>query len=371
MYATRFSRAIVVLAGSLLGCIGEAEPVPNSGPPIVEWTSSVPYDGPLEGHGLFVQQRDDGAYVYVMGGGAISSDGVTAFNSRLSAARVLVDSGTLGAWEHAPLPFGLGFLFGDEVSFEVGDRTHLGFLGGVVINDSQQSMNRQLAALEIAANGAGSGLTTLEPVYRSYSARLDVGVVRPTTTTFTNDSGTQTYLIGGRQANPPAPVATVLAYDGAHQWRPQADLPMPREGHGLLRPDSTSGFYIIGGVNGITEAEDGFATDIIRPVFSGSDIAGWEVVGVSPSLTDFAAFIHREFVFLLGGRTPAGISRQILRAEILADGLIGPFESIGELPAALLSPSVVRIDNHICLCGAVTDGQSESRLGQCLVGAVD
>ncbi len=287
---------------------------------------------------------------------------------------------TLGAWQAAP---SLAHARDHHASFiaESEAGPHLYVLGGVVDMEAVVPEIERAPILEDGSLGnfetVGS-LVTLGPGVAQVGSRvLIAGGLRsnggPSTST---DLGTvqadgaisfedgpelnaprfhvalaaakdHVYVVGGIQAGGTSQAsverATFTEEGGVGSWELDTPLPEPRSHHALVAHDNA--LYVVGGLNRFDgdpfPYEDQNFKDVLRSeIGADGSLGSWAVVGQVPSpLAVHAAFAHDDALYLvfgLEGTSDTGdFIGRVQRAPFQADGTVGAFENLpSELPIA-------------------------------------
>lgn len=355
---------------------------PCEEPCAIRWRELAPFVQPIDHHTTFVLEREDGAYLYVLGG--IETDGgggVSSWNARLSAARIQED-GTLGEWEHEPFNYGLAFHA----------QTHLiqGMLwiGGVMNDASTADLTPQGNGLSLIADfppGAGPGIAgvhiggTPPGAITRLAHDLPAPVLHGAAVMLEHDSQRTAFLIGGSRGT--TLTDEVLRYDDDMGWVSAAPLPTERSHHALVTIDER--IYIVGGFSGTTLETVGEPAILRSTRDADGNLSGWEEVGTmdDPPATA-SAFVRDDFVYVIGGSDSGSgggghhgdgvYVDRIRRAPLTEDGHVGPFEDVGHLPMARahVHQTPVSGDYVYSVGGRIMDGSGFVTSDRVFVGTI-
>lgn len=120
--------------------------------------------------------------------------------------------------------------------------------------------------------------------------------------------------------------------------------------------------YAIGGTTG-TEAVDAVWR---APLRDGGALGDWEVARSLPtSRSHHASFVHDGAIYVTGGMagSPTGEVldlRDVIRAEVSADGSLGPWETVSELDSTRLAHAAFVHDEHVYLVAGIEGATTPS-----------
>ena len=317
---------------------------PCDEPCTIAWRELAPFDVPLDHHSTFVLERDDGAYLYVLGGIQPSATSVAAYNARISAARILED-GTLGPWAHEDFRFGIGFHAQAQYVNLDGHDSML-WIGGILHDSTDTDLSPSANPYAFGASfppGIGPGIEGMHVgdagSVAAFAGRLSAAVLHGTAAVRErpDGSGRDVFLIGGSRDST---VRDALRYDtSTDTWVSDTELPMPRSHHVLVQHDGR--LYLIGGFSG-TVALPVAEPSIVRSIHAeDGHITGWEEVGTmeDPPWTA-GGFVHEGHVYIVGGGASGGhhgggeFLARVRRAPLGDDGRVGAFEDLSPIPMA-------------------------------------
>lgn len=301
-------------------------------PCVIRWRELSPLDQAIDHHTTFILEREDGPYLYVLGGFRSDSLGsaLVGVNPRLMAAPILED-GTLGEWETEPFGYGIGFHAQAQSVHDDGTKA-VYWVGGYMTNaEAPFSPGASWYTLVgefppgpgpgiDGVSFGGDGLTRL-------AGELGRNVMHGTATIHLG----QLFLIGGGSDTF---TEEVLRYDlETDQWVEDAPLSATRSHHALVTIGES--LVLLGGMSG-SHATAQPAESIVRSVHDeAGHITAWEEIGRLPDAPWTAsAFVRDGFIYVVGGGFGASIIDRVRRAPIASDGTIGSFEDIGPLPLA-------------------------------------
>jgi hypothetical protein len=151
------------------------------------------------------------------------------------------------------------------------------------------------------------------------------------------------YAVGGSQLDGRSQASVERIQfnaQGAGQWIEDQALPQPRSHHGLVAHDGA--LYAIAGLDRFDgdpfPYEDESFADIVRaPIQADGSLGAWTTVGELPDvLAVHAAFVHLDQLYIVGGLEGPGNAGsfvgKVQRATIAEDGTVSAFET---LPVAL------------------------------------
>lgn len=119
------------------------------------------------------------------------------------------------------------------------------------------------------------------------------------------------------------------------EWEPARGLPDPRSHHASFVHDGA--LYVTGGMSGSPTGDVLDRRDVIRSrVEPDGSLGPWETVSrLDSTRLAHAAFAHDGHAYLVGGIEGATTpSDAVLRARLLPDGGLGPWERVAPLPFA-------------------------------------
>jgi Kelch motif len=137
--------------------------------------------------------------------------------------------------------------------------------------------------------------------------------------------GEHVYLIGGTGANGPIGTvqrARVTGRGVIEPWEEVGALPEPRSHHSI----AVSGRYLFL-TGGMTSGADSDLRerDVLRAeVLENGLLSGWTAIGTLPHpLSVHASFVRRGWLYLVGGLKDGGPTGELIRAPISEDGQVG------------------------------------------------
>jgi hypothetical protein len=306
-------------------------------PCVIHWREMPPLDQVIDHHTTFVLERDDGPYLYVLGG--VRADalgtGLVSYSPRLQAARILPD-GTLGAWEAEDFGIGIGF-HAQAQRIDPAGADELVWIGGVLIDpavDPPRPAASPYAYVAAFAPGSGSGIagmSILEAV-RPRRARLSQAVLHGQAAW----RGDHLFLVGGSHGTTLG--TEVLRHDAAADaWVADAPLPGPRSHHAMVVIGDR--LVVLGGFSGSSTSPVGEPSILASTHDAAGHVIGWEEIGTldEPPWTA-SAFVRNGFVYLVGGGISGGhhgdgeFLARVRRAPIGADGRVGAWQDVNGLP---------------------------------------
>jgi hypothetical protein len=211
-----------------------------------------------------------------------------------------------------------------------------------------QAGSRVLIAGGIRSNAGPSAQTDLGTVQADGSISFEDGppLSSPRFHVALATASDHVYVVGGIQADGTSQASVERAtftQAGLGSWELDTPLPEPRSHHALVAHDGA--LYVIGGLNRFDgdpfPYEDANFSDVLRSeIGADGSLGSWTVVGQLPSpLAVHAAFAHDGALYLtfgLEGTSDTGdFIGRVQRAPLNADGTVGTFESLpDELPIA-------------------------------------
>ena len=209
-----------------------------------------------------------------------------------------------------------------------------------------QAGSRVLIAGGIRSNGGPSAKTDLGAVQADGSISFEAGPTlnAPRFHVALATANDHVYVVGGIQADGTSQASVeraTFSESGVGSWELDTPLPEPRSHHALVAHDNA--LYVIAGLNRFDgdpfPYEDENFSDVLRSeIGADGSLGSWTVVGQVPSpLAVHAAFAHDGALYLvfgLEGTSDTGdFIGRVQRAPFQADGTIGAFESLpNELP---------------------------------------
>ncbi len=275
------------------------------------WEEGSPLASARDHHVSFVREAGDRAWLFVVGG---STPGGYAADT-VQRAEIMSD-GNLDAFEMMDeIP---AVMLGPGVG--VGEHAVV-VAGG--LNNNGNSIGTSLVGT-LSDDGVLSWAEGPELNSDRYHVAIAV-------------SGDFLYAIGGmhQSGNSQTVLDTVerASFDGETlgNFEAMAPLPEARTHHALVAHDGA--LYLIGGGSNAAAS-----TEIWRSaVASDAELGEWEVVGELPEgRATASALVFNEQLYVIGGMSSltGGEVDTVLRANLEADGSVGSFEELPELPQA-------------------------------------
>lgn len=279
----------------------------------IGWTAAAgTLPDAIDHHVSFAATSARGTHLYVLGG----VEDRARFHDESWMASVGAD-GSLGAWtEIAPIPDAVG---GHTVAL-VGNRVYV--VGG---------RDRTLANLPdvyVGQIGDDGTIASWEGVRTLPGGRFHSAAVV---------NGRWIYVVGGIEDADAIDTilrAELLDDGSLGPWETAGKLPAPRSHHAAVAHDGS--LYVLGGLDGDPmRGTDTSHADVWRAKL-GDDgsIGAWETLESLPNrLSATAAVAVGGSLFAVGGiEGRAYYSEHVRRAEIRADGTLGPWTQAGDLP---------------------------------------
>ncbi len=343
----------------------------------IRWREINSYDVPITDYAMYAYTNGGSdTYLYLVGGGTTDAGGrgYSAFNRRISAAKIL-ENGEIDSWQHAPLPGNLGI--GQAIKFAAlhGTGEYLfGLAGGLssAAPDGAPSFTGFAMVLTQAPppgpgiDGMGSFLTFGDaPMPTPYTIGAVGGLV-----------GDHVLLVVGGQGAEVGGLRTVQGTTQDGTWRPELPLPEGRSYAALAwakQDDSSDDFFVLGGISEGPRPTLEVLGTALRARVEGGHIAEWVPAGNAPARFSACAFALDNYVYVAGGANMTGTAVDTIeRAPILANGLLGIFETIGHLPFRQANANFIRVGRRYYTCGG--DSNDENRLlrssDRCFVGDI-
>jgi hypothetical protein len=342
---------VAIVDGSIEGAIdgdidGFPIDTPCEDPCAIRWRELAPLDQPIDHHSTFILERDDGAYLYVLGGIRADpfSGGVASWSPRLMSAHIEED-GTLGPWHSQD--FGMGIAFHAQAQYVDPDgRDTVLWIGGMWIDGSTTPPAIGTNPYTVFGKWrAGSGPGT-ESIFLGEDAddlgrtvgELETVVAHGTAALRSIAGDRDLFLVGGTDGETAS--ADTRRYDlETDTWVLDAPLPTPRTHHAMVLDDDR--LIVLGGFSGTNAAPDPVST-ILRSVHDETGaITGWDEIGTldDPPWTA-SSFVHDGHLYLVGGgrggghHGDSGFLDRVRRAPIEEGGTIGAFTDVSRLPLA-------------------------------------
>ena len=304
-------RAIVLLLSLLLVAPAAAQTT-DTVPPQIDWDAGAPLPFGRDHHATFLVQSGAGDYLYAAGG-----TDYRVFFADVVRARIGAD-GALGAWEAAgslPTPRG-----GTSVAVVNGVAVLTG--GQITTDTSMRSLKRidEVYTARIADDGtlgAWAAAPALPAARFHHPAVAHNGWI---------------YVVGGqgaREAEAGVFAAQVAADGSISGWTEARPLPRARSHHAAFV--EAGHLYVVGGLDGIVGGHQALFTDMIRaPINEDGTLGEWRLVSRLPhSYATHAGFGANGYLWLVGGvEDNMRFVATVLRAELRADGRIGPWQEV-------------------------------------------
>lgn len=151
--------------------------------------------------------------------------------------------------------------------------------------------------------------------------------------------GSDVYVVGGMTGNNTVNTAVVertrLENGSFAPWSTVTPLPDVRSHHSLA--EFQGALYVSGGLRGNPSGTYESLTDILRaPIEADGSLGEWTQVGELPvSLSTHATFVFAGQLYAVGGIENDSVNTShVRRAPIAEDGTVGVWENVAELPAA-------------------------------------
>jgi len=153
-------------------------------------------------------------------------------------------------------------------------------------------------------------------------------------------SGDTLYVVGGLTGdntdNTPVVERAVVSSDGKlGAWSLATPLPEKRSHHGLAADDAA--LYVTAGLKGDPAGVHTDLRDVLRaPINADGSLGEWSTVGELPAtLATHSSFIHLGYLYVVGGvEGSSKDTNHVRRASIGADGILGAWEDLAPLPKA-------------------------------------
>lgn len=136
--------------------------------------------------------------------------------------------------------------------------------------------------------------------------------------------GTYLFTTGGLFQNDATDKVFVAKYEDGEQvispWRETTALPKSRTHHSSFVHKGY--LYVVGGFTGALGGQDWEQNVIRAQIKDGGDLGAWEQYATLPSrLGTHANTIYKNYIYLFGGINAGGFSKQVLRAQLTDDGI--------------------------------------------------
>jgi hypothetical protein len=147
------------------------------------------------------------------------------------------------------------------------------------------------------------------------------------------------YVVGGITGNGTTETDVVeraVVTDGTlGAWSPVTALPHPWSHHSVVAYQGA--LYVTGGLNGNPALATSYLVDVIRaPIHDDGTLGDWVKIGELPqALATHASFTLGDDLFVVGGvHSNLYDSKDVLRATLSDDGMLGTWEMLPALPKA-------------------------------------
>jgi hypothetical protein len=114
-------------------------------------------------------------------------------------------------------------------------------------------------------------------------------------------------------------------------------------------------------IGGLEQIVNGTVTQKIEDVierasFDGTTLGPWTTISPLPMpLTHHAAVVYQNAIYVIGGGSSgAAATTAILRATVAADGSLGAWQHVGDLPATRASPAATVFLDRLYVVGGMT-----------------
>lgn len=286
---------------------------------LAEWTTGPALAQKRDHHLTFVAVSDAGPMLYAAGGVVDNAQ----LLSSVEIAPIAAD-GSLGPWATAaPLPEAAA-----GAGIAVVDNTVI-VTGGYRLNGASPALSAETDVGKVLPDGSLGGWT-VGPALGKTRFHHAMAV-----------DGARIYAIGGLTGNntdniDTVEVATVSPDGTVSDWAEVAPLPTKRSHHSAVV--HAGAIYVTGGLEGNPSSTTYVTFDeVLRaPIQADGTLGEWSVVGHMPdTLTTHASFVHAGSLYVVGGiEGDSHNTGAVRRAPIGADGAVGAWESLPDLPKA-------------------------------------
>lgn len=285
---------------------------------LAEWTTGPALAQKRDHHITFVVETDAGPVLYAAGGVVDNA----ALQDSIEMAPIAAD-GSLSAWTTGgTLPqvaAGAGVAVIDETVIVT---------GGFRMNGGSAILSRSTDVGTVMPDGT----------IGDWQAGPDLSRTRFHHTMVAD--GSRLYVLGGLTGDNTdntnvVETATVGADGTVSAWTTVTPLPTKRSHHGAAVYEGA--IYVTGGLEGDPAGSNVTFDEVLRaPILSEGALGDWAVVGQLPTtLTTHASFVHAGSLYVVGGiEDDTQNTAAVRRAPIGADGSVGAWESLPDLPKA-------------------------------------
>jgi hypothetical protein len=174
--------------------------------------------------------------------------------------------------------------------------------------------------------------------------------------TLGGDSGTGTVT--------DAAYSAVIKADGSLAgWNPAGTILKPRMHAGSIMRGST--MWILGGYDGVSNVWDDIVSATVK---ADGTVSTWVSAGQLPGpLSHFAVTLVDDYVYLTGGNAAPATSNPPIQAatwrgQIAADGTLGAWQAMPDLPVAEATHAMFFYGGYLNLCGGINESTGDDDL---------
>lgn len=285
---------------------------------LAEWTAGPALAQKRDHHVTFVARSDAGPVLYAAGGVVDN----TSLQGSIEMSPIAAD-GSLSAWSSGgTLPEAAA-----GAGIAVVDKSVI-VSGGFRRNGASAVLSRATDIGSVLPDGTIGNWTAGPELSRTRFHHTMVA------------DGPRLYVLGGLTGDNTdntnvVETATVGADGTVSAWTPVTSLPSKRSHHSAVVHEGA--IYVTGGLEGDPAGSNVSFDEVLRaPILADGALGEWSVVGHLPTtLTTHASFVHAGALYVLGGiEDDTQNTAAVRRAPIAADGTVGTWESLPDLPKA-------------------------------------